>query len=404
MKILIVQPWIRLGGAELCSINLAYHLQRLGHHAPIACLFYDPTGLPRQAGLVEYLLPPKRLSRLFSRSRIAFLVLGPLFLAGLVWRHSRGAAVINPHEFPTTWVSVLVGTVRHIPVIWTSYGPPRRFSVADLNDIGVFDWLGWLFASSFLDRVLVRLISAVYVPSQKSRCQVMAAYSREAMILPPGIDSDFYGAGDGERALAKYALQGRFVLLCVGKLHPQENQVVCIYALREILADIPNAILVIAGDGPMTQRLRTITSEIGVEKHVVFVGHVPSWEIRDLYRACAIHLYPPIDESWGSVPFEALSAGRVSIVSSDSGAAEVFGRERLGVVCEPTVDGFANQIVRLYRNPDMRCQLARRGQEFVRQNLAWESHAEGFLKIVGSVKEMSSHARTEGWEGVEDAA
>lgn len=403
MKILIVQPWIRLGGAELTSINLAYQLQQRGYRAPIACLFFDPEGLPKHAGLVEYLLPPPWISRLISRNRIAFLLFGPWILAGLVWKHSLDAAVINSHEFPTTWIGVLVGLIRRIPTVWTSYGPTRRFSAREIKFIGLPDWLGWLVASSYLDRVIVRHVSAIYVPSQRSKNQIRQRYSREPEILPPGIDAGFYGAGDGDSAIAEYGQQGKFLLLCVGKLHPQENQSVCIHALKHVLDVIPNASLIIAGGGPMARWLRQNAAEIGVEQHVHFIGHVSSAKVRDLYKACAIHLYPPVDESWGSTPFEALAAGKVSVVSDESGAAEVISQEGLGVVCEPTPRAFIRHIVDVYQNPAAYEWTARKGRDFVQRNLSWDAYADGFLKIVLRVVDESSIAGAWSWGSVEDS-
>jgi hypothetical protein len=37
MRVMIIQPWVRQGGAELISVHLAYELERQGHEAQIAC-------------------------------------------------------------------------------------------------------------------------------------------------------------------------------------------------------------------------------------------------------------------------------------------------------------------------------------------------------------------------------
>jgi len=58
MKILIIQPRIRLGSSEMVSVNLAAKLVRQGHELDVACAFMDPEGTPCQASQLRYLLPP----------------------------------------------------------------------------------------------------------------------------------------------------------------------------------------------------------------------------------------------------------------------------------------------------------------------------------------------------------
>ena len=62
MRILIIQPWIKQGGAEEASLYLAYHLSKMGHQAKIAALFADLKDMPPSASQVEYLLPNKKLT------------------------------------------------------------------------------------------------------------------------------------------------------------------------------------------------------------------------------------------------------------------------------------------------------------------------------------------------------
>jgi len=60
MKILIVHPWIRLGGAELVVIHLANQLAAMGHEVSIATTFVDTSGLPPVTKSLKYRTPPDR--------------------------------------------------------------------------------------------------------------------------------------------------------------------------------------------------------------------------------------------------------------------------------------------------------------------------------------------------------
>ena len=266
-------------------------------------------------------------------------------------------------------------------MVWSSYGPTPRVARRDALNIGLGDWIGWMVASSWVDRVMVSRVAAIHVPSEKSRGQIEDRYGRNATVIPLGVDSAFFGAGDKDRAVRKHNLDDKFVLLCVGKLHPYENQIACVQAVRKLLSKLPNAFLVVAGDGPMAERWQRLAANWGIEKHVQFVGHIPGREVRDLYKACDVHLYPPVNESWGLTPFEALCAQRISVVSNDCGAAEVLAPERIGVVCEPTASAFAEQILRIYQSPIPYQRMAARGRDYVAHNLTWGRYADEVLSL-----------------------
>lgn len=390
MRVLIIQPWIRhAGGAELISVHLANELLEAGHTAPIACTFVDLAGMPDQAHAVEYLIPPRWLSRLCQRSRLFFLLVGPWLLLALVWKHSRGIDVLNPHNFPASWVAALVGAVRRIPVLWTCNEVPERLHWRRALTVGLGDYLGWWVASRWIDRALVRLVDAIHVLSDQVKEEVGERYGRLPTVVHPGIDAEFFGGGSSRKPTAKYGLEGKFVLLCVGKLHPRKNQALCIEVLRRVLPEIPDALLVLVGDGPMKEAWRAHAEVCGVSEKVLFVPQASSEELRDLYAACSVNLLAATNESWGLPPFEALSGGRISVVSDDSGAADVLSREGIGVVCEATAETFAQHIRQVFERPAVYAEMAARGRTYVSQQLTWAHYTERVLGLMKGVRESS---------------
>ncbi len=395
MKVLILQPWIRVGGAELISVHLAHQVQRRGHDARIACTFIDPVGLPPEAKEVKYLLPAPWLERFCKESRLFFLVFGPWLLLGLAWKHSKGIDVINPHNFPASWVAAIVGALRRIPVVWTCNEPPERLARQNALTVGLGDFVGWWLASSWIDRLMVRGVAKVYVPSEKTRRQVRTKYGIDSSIIHLGMDP-FFSERIGKDGLAKRLdLDGKFVLLTVGKLHPQKNQFLCIEALRKILTQIPNAVLVLAGDGPMAKEWASEAVRNGIAAHVRFLGRRNPQEVRQLYALCDVNLFPPTNQSWGLTPFEALSAGKISIVSNDCGAAEVIAEQGIGFVCDPTPEAFAQKILEVHKHP-ARCRaMARKGRTFVARNLTWTQYAEKVLGLMEDAYSPAEHPRRE---------
>ena len=381
-RILIIQPWIQLGGAELVSIHLAHTLRKRGYKAAIACTYLDTSGLPELALSLDYRLPPRALADLCKRSRLFFLLCGYWLLLLTVIRSSRDVDFLNPHNFPSSWIAVLVGRLRGIPVIWTCNEPPERLDWREASKIGLGDTIGWLLASSWLDRFLASRVEAVYVPSEKTRRQVRQLYGRDAEVVRLGVDGDLYSQKRQAVAPVGMDLAGKSVLLAVGKLHPQKNQIAALRALEHTLPTIPNLVLLLAGDGPMREEWEQYAEDHGLRSHVVFLGSVPHSDMPALYSCCDINLFTPINQSWGLTPFEALLMGKISIVSNDSGASEVIASQGIGVVCMPSAGDVGKRIAEILNQPDRYQAMANRGRDYVRGELTWGRYADGFLRIL----------------------
>ena len=382
MKILIIQPWIRLGGAELISVHLAYELQQRGHDTAIVCTFCDLEGMPNRSKEIEYVLPPHGLSRWIAQNRLGFLLLGPWILLALTWKYSRDVDILNPHNFPSSWIAVVVGALRNIPVVWTCNEPPERLSFQDALKVGIGDYFGWLLASSWLDKLFISRVGAIHVPSEKTRKQVIDRYNEEAIVINLGIEVNYFKERDKSNLPWELDLDDKFVMLTVGKLHPQKNHIICIEALQRVVHHNPNVVLLLAGDGPLKDYLKSQAKILGVSNYTYFLGHCNGSTIRKLYQMCDINLFPPINQSWGFTPFEALCADKISIVSNDSGAAEVIANNNIGLVCEPTAKAFANLIIEVSDHPNSYMTMAERGHKYVSQYLNWEIYSQQVLEIM----------------------
>ena len=245
MKIMIIQPWIRQGGAELISVYLAYELENQGHEASIVCLYVDNEGMPHVADRVRYIVPSPWISQWLSSSRIAFLLLGPWILLKLVRDNASKFDVLNPHNFPSMWVAILVSMVKKVPVIWTCNEPPTRIALQDIVQIGLGDFIGWLLACSPIDRWFARKVEIIHVLSHRAKSQVQERYGRNSCVVRSGVDCELFAHTPDHQIVQEHNLENKFVLLTVGKLHPQKNHVMLIDALYNIRPRIPNAVVLI---------------------------------------------------------------------------------------------------------------------------------------------------------------
>ena len=107
---------------------------------------------------------------------------------------------------------------------------------------------------------------------------------------------------------------GSPLLLCVARLAPQKGVDTAIRALPSI----PDATLLVLGEGPERARLEALARELGVSDRVLMPGRVG--DVAALYRRCDVVVHPARWEGFGLAMLEGMLAGR-PVVAADAGSA-----------------------------------------------------------------------------------
>lgn len=369
MRVLIIQPWIQTGGAELLSLELAAALERHGDAAPIAALFVRAGGLPAALLDRRFLLPPPWLARRFAASRRLCYVLGPFVLLAIVLRAAGAAAVLDPHNVPAPFVAALAGRLRRRPVVWTCNEVPAALPPAEAARLGLTERIVWRLAAA-LSRAVAGQPREILVLSEKTRAAVRTAYGREATVVRPG----FTRPPDGPVARRDGT---PFGLLFVAKLHPQKDPLLAVEVLRAVRERGIAAHLTIVGDGPERAAVAARIGALGLDGAVALRPALAHEALAAAYRAAdALLVTAGGHQSWGLTPFEALAAGTPAVLSDEAGAAEVLGPASAALVVPRTAAAFAAAIERLARDPALGPRLVANGAPLL-ATLTWERYAEG---------------------------
>jgi glycosyltransferase EpsD len=67
--------------------------------------------------------------------------------------------------------------------------------------------------------------------------------------------------------------QKRLILLCTGELNKNKNQSVVIEAISYIVREVPNILLLLAGNGPMEKKLKDLVSSLNINNNVCFLEY-----------------------------------------------------------------------------------------------------------------------------------
>ncbi|MFF9079495.1 glycosyltransferase family 4 protein [Streptomyces rubiginosohelvolus] len=248
-------------------------------------------------------------------------------------------------------------------------------------------------ARALLRRIGERTDAVTYLGAA-TRAPIAAALgpaaARRMVRMAPGVDAEAFavrpGARDGVRTPAggvreRYGLGGRPVILCAARLVPRKGQDTLIRALPAVLRSVPDAVLLLTGDGPYARTLQRLAADTGVADAVVLAGGRPHPEMPEHYAAADVFAMPCRTrrgglevEGLGIVFLEAAAAGLPVLVGDSGGAPDTVRDGETGHL----VDGrdtaaVADRLVTLLRDREAAAAMGEKGRAWVREEWGWES-------------------------------
>lgn len=346
-KILIMQPFLSYGGAEAVSIQLAYYLKKRGFDAKVMALF-KKKHLPLYSDKVE-------ITSLINLSEYL------------------NADMLNPHNFPTLWLAVIIGKIFKIPVVWTVHNFPQ----SPVNNFLV----NWLV--NYLDGFFAKRCAKVIAVSDKVKKQIKDLYDVDSTVIHTGVDYEFYSKGDGERIRKKYNWTDKYIILQVARLRKEKNQELSIKVFKKVSKKISNSVLILVGDGEDKDRLVSLSKRHKISDRVLFVGYLPASILRSFYDAADIHLLPSFKtEGFNLAPLEALCTGCVSVVVEGSGVDSFLKKNEVGFVANGTVESFKEKVIYAYKNKGLVSKMGKKGKKAIKQKLTWDKYVDEFERLL----------------------
>jgi glycosyltransferase involved in cell wall biosynthesis len=283
-----------------------------------------------------------------------------------VWRLAREIARFRPHllhahDYKTNLLGVILARFFRIPVVTTLHGYVTRGGRLELY------YLADRLALPLMDHVvsvspdLDRQAGAVRVPA-----------SRRSM-LENGIDTDDFRRG-ADVAAAKCRLGLRpeqAVIGAVGRLAPEKGFDVLIRATASLVAKGTDVVLLIAGTGDESDRLRVLAEELGVPDRVRLLGHVG--DPRSLFEAMDVFVLSSYREGLPNVLLEAMALEVPVVATRVNGVPRLVRDGENGVLVEAGApDQLAEAMARMLGDRATRDRLARSGRATVVEGYSFD--------------------------------
>ncbi|PGH50788.1 glycosyltransferase family 4 protein [Streptomyces sp. Ru87] len=296
----------------------------------------------------------------------------------------RAAGLLREHGCSSVWFGAAAPLGLMAPAL-RGAGARRIVATTHGHEAG---WAQLPVSRQLLRRIGEGTDTITYL-GEYTRSRIAAALTpaaAERMVqLPPGVDEkSFHPGSGGERVRERLGLTGQPVVVCVSRLVPRKGQDTLIRAMPRILADVPDAVLLIVGGGPYRAGLEKLAAGTGVAGSVRFTGPVP-WEELPAHHGAGDVFAMPCRTRRGGLDVEGLgivyleaSATGLPVVAGDSGGAPdaVLDGETGWVVRGGDAAGTAERIVTLLRDPELRRGMGGRGRAWVEERWRWDLLAE----------------------------
>jgi phosphatidyl-myo-inositol dimannoside synthase len=203
--------------------------------------------------------------------------------------------------------------------------------------------------------------------------------------------AEFHPGTGGAAVRERLGLGTRPVVVCVSRMVPRKGQDTLIQAWPAVLSQVPEATLLLVGDGPYRDRLRRLAAQLRVAGSVIFAGAPSREALPGYYDAGDVFAMPcrtrrrGLDvEGLGMVFLEASATG-LPVVGGDSGNSPDAIREgETGYVVPGTsVADVADRLIRLLADPVAAKAMGDKGLAWVNQEWRWDVIARRFTEILG---------------------
>lgn len=154
-----------------------------------------------------------------------------------------------------------------------------------------------------------------------------------AVVVACTVDADFT-PGEGQSLRTEWGLDGKFILLSVGRMsaderHKGHERVIA--ALPALLRDFPHLVYLVLGDGSDLERIRSVAAAAGVADQVIFKGAVDRERLVEAYRMSDLFVMPSTQEGFGIAFLEAMACGTRALGLAVGGAVDPLCDGELGI-------------------------------------------------------------------------
>lgn len=300
---------------------------------------------------------------------------------------SRLRAIIKAEEIETVWFGA--AAPLGLSARWLrGAGVTRILALSHGHEL----WWSKLPPFSWAMREIGRHCDYITYLGEYTRRALARTIPEDRLVrIAPGIDTEHFYPRESEDLRLSYQFGSRPIIISVGRLVHRKGQDRLIQALPKIVAEIPDALLVLVGEGPYRQKLEELAHELHVEESVHFLGRIQYTDLPRYISMGDLFAMPSRDrlfglevEGLGIVYLEASSCGLPIIVGDSGGAPDALQNGETGFLVDGNdVADISEKILTLLHDSKLREEFGARGRQWAQQEWDWTHWSSKFNSLLG---------------------
>jgi glycosyltransferase involved in cell wall biosynthesis len=285
--------------------------------------------------------------------------------------------IVNAHLFRATAVAAPVARWQRIPAVVETYH-------------GREGWrLGGLRGSFLPDRLVCRLLDRVIAVSEAARDFLVAGKGYPAAkvtVVPNGRDLSVFTPGRAREPVRKeLGLDGAVPLAgVVGRLETQKGHVHLLEAWPRVRRELPDARLLVVGDGSLRVSLEARARALGVADSILWAGFRA--DVARVLDALDLLVLPSLYEGMPLTAIEASAMARPVVATAVDGTPEVVRHGETGLLVPPGDPGaLAGAVLEVLRHPERAAALGARGRGWVLHHFDLDTQVERTARVYRSL-------------------
>ncbi len=252
---------------------------------------------------------------------------------------------------------------------WRYRNTPFLVTVQEGKDLSKQLWLMRFFRHLIFKKsdevTVISSYLAQYVRSQNSKVPIS--------IIPNGVDLDKFKQGN------RHDLK---TIITVSRLVKKNGIEDLIDAMTTVRYEVPDAKLIIIGDGPLKENLKFKVKNLKLENGVKFLGEISHDLIPEHLVEADVFVRPSLSEGLGSAFLEAMAAGLPIIGTPVGGIPDFLKDGETGLFCKVAdPKDLAEKIIKILKDGQLREKITVNAKALVAEKYDWNTIAEKFYKI-----------------------
>ena len=205
-------------------------------------------------------------------------------------------------------------------------------------------------------------------------------------VIPNGVDTYKFRNMDKRKARRIMGFGDEPFFLYVGRLVSKKGLFTLLLAFKDVLKEIPEAKLRIAGKGKLKPVLSSFAKTLGIDENVEFLGYVPDKVLNPLFSSADIFVLPSsFGESFGIVILEAMASGTPVIGTRVGGIEEILG-EGNGILVPPSDPyALADAMLTLINDENLQEKIVKKALQKVKEEYDWKVVAK---RVIDAYKDI----------------